>query len=122
MKLLGDHIKEQATLGKKFIYRQQPPAGGNEYELYINATINADNTFYYSSKEQDGLYLAHNHLNYLHTTNPTYISESKSILDKQLANSSIISKVNESQRNAFFYQLEKHIDRARMRIQLELEA
>lgn len=120
MKMLGEHIKEQATLGKKFIYRQQPPAGGNEYELYINDTINADNTFYYSSKEQDGLYLAHNHLNYLHTTNPTYISESKSILDKQLANSSLISKTNESQRNAFFHRLEKHIDSARMKIELEL--
>jgi hypothetical protein len=121
MIMMIGHIKEQAALGKKFIYRQQPPAVGNEYELYINDTINADNTFYYSSKEQDGLYLTHNHLNYLHTTNPTYISESKSILDKQLASSSLVSLINESQRNAFFHKLEKHINTARAKIALDLE-
>ncbi|MGM0479767.1 MAG: hypothetical protein ACQERC_11140 [Bacteroidota bacterium] len=120
IKMMADHIKEQAVLGKKFIYRQQPPAGGNEYDLYLNDTINADNTFYYSSKEQEGIYLVHNHLNFLHTSNPTYVDESKSILDKQLANSSLISKINEKERNSFFHKLDKTIALFRNKIESDL--
>jgi len=120
IKMMADHIKEQAVLGKKFIYRQQPPAGGNEYELYLNDTINADNTFYYSSDEKEGIYLVHNHLNFLHTSNPTYVEESKSILDKQLANSSLISKINEKERNSFFHKLDKTIALFRNKIESDL--
>ena len=121
IKMMADHMKEQATLGKKFIYRQQPPVDGNEYEVYLNETINADNTFYYSSKEQNGIYLVHNHLNFLHTSDPTYVQESKSILDKQLANSSPISKVNEKERNSFFFKLDKTIELFRKKIEADLE-
>jgi len=120
IKMMADHIKEQAILGKKFIYRQQPPADGNDYDLYLNDTINADNTFYYSSKEQNGIYLVHNHLNFLHTSKPTYVKESKSILDKQLANPSLISKINEKERNAFFHKLDKTIEQFRNKIESDL--
>ena len=121
IKMMADHMKEQATLGKKFIYRQQPPFDGNEYDVYLNDTINADNTFYYTSKEQDGIYLVHNHLNFLHTSNPTYVKESKSILDKQLANSSLISKVNEKERNSFFHRLDNTISVFRKKIEADLD-
>ena len=121
IKMMADHIKEQATLGKKFIYRQQPPVDGNQYDLYLNDTINADNTFYYSSKEQNGIYLVHNHLNFLHTSDSTYVQESKSILDKQFANSSLISKINEKERNSFFYKLDKTIESFRNKIKADLE-
>jgi hypothetical protein len=120
IKMMADHMKEQAVLGKKFIYRQQPPASGNEYEVYLNDTINADNTFYYSSKEQNGVYLVHNHLNFLHTSNSTYVQESKSILDKQLANSSLISKINEKERNSFFHKLDNTIASFRNKIESDL--
>jgi hypothetical protein len=121
IKMMADHIKEQTTIGKKFIFRQQPPASGNNFDVYINDTINADSTFYYNSKEQEGIYLAHNHMNFLHTTNPTYVKESKLILDKQLANSSLISLTNERQRNAFFHKLDKNIAFFRSRIENDLE-
>lgn len=120
IKMMSDHIKEQTLIGKKFIYRQQPPASGNEYDVYLNDTINADNTYYYSSNEQEGIYLVHNHLNFLRTTNPTYVQESKSILDKQIANSSLISKVNEKERNSFFHRLDKTIAAFRSKIESDL--
>lgn len=120
IKMMVDHIKEQAKLGKKFIYRQQPPADGNDYNVYLTDTINADNTYYYSSKEQNGIYLVHNHLNFLHTSNPTYVEESKSILDKQLANSSLISKINEKERNSFFHKLDNTISAFRNKIESDL--
>jgi hypothetical protein len=120
IKMMAGHIKEQAKLGKKFIYRQQPPANGNEFDVYLNETINTDNTFHYSSVEQDGIYLVHNHLNFLHTSDPTYVKESKSILDKQIASSSLISKTNEKERNAFFHKLDRTIEAFRNKIEADL--
>lgn len=120
VKMMSDHLKEQITMGKKFIYRQQPPASGNEFEVYLNDTINTDNTFHYTSDEKEGIYVVHNHMNYLHTSDPTYVSESKSILDKQLANSSIISKTNERRRNAFFHKLDQNIILIRKKIEADL--
>lgn len=120
IKMMADHIKVQAECGKKFIYRQQVPASGNEFSLYLNDTINADNTFHYSAKEGDGIYVVHNHLNFLHTTDPTYVKESKLILDRQLSNSSLISKVSEKERNSFFHKLDKTISLYRNKIEADL--
>jgi hypothetical protein len=120
VKMMADHIKEQTKIGKKFIYRQEPLPNGGEYDVYLNDTINSENTIYYTSKEGDGIYLIHNHLNYLHTSNPMYVKESKSILDKQLANSSLISKVNEKQRNVFFHKIDKDIHVFRSKIEADL--
>lgn len=121
IKMMADHIKAQAEIGKKFIYRQQPPAQGNDFNLYLNDTINADNTFYYEAKEQKGIYVVHNHLNFLHTTDPTYVEESKSILDRQLSNSSPISLVNEKERNSFFHKLDRTITMFRNKIEADLD-
>lgn len=114
------HIKEQTVLGKKFVYRQDPELADGDFEVYLNDTINSDNTFYYTSEERSGLYVAHNHMNFLHTEDTTYVQESKSILDKQFANSSLISKVNEQHRNKFFFQIEKNIEIFRRKIEADL--
>lgn len=120
IKMMADHIKAQAELGKKYIYRQQAPASGNEFNLYLNDTVNADNTYYYKTKKEKGIYIVHNHLNFLHTTDPTYVKESKSIMDRQLSNSSLISAVNEKDRNAFFHRLDRTITQFRNKIEADL--
>lgn len=122
VKVMTDHIKEQTMIGRKFKYRDAPENLGANYDVYLNDTINADNTFYYSAEEIEGIYLSHNLMNYLHTTDPSYVHETKSILDKQIANSSIISKVNEKQRNAFFHKLYKNIDATRNQILVDLDS
>ncbi len=122
VKLLTDHIREQIIIGKKFKYRDDPKKTGNTYEVFLNDTINADNTFYYVSDEIEGIYLSHNMLNYLHTTDIIYVKESKSILEKQIANSSMISRVNEKQRNAFFYKLYKQLELTRNQILIDIES
>tara|TARA_B100000508_G_scaffold137355_1_gene131616 strand:- start:139986 stop:140996 length:1011 start_codon:yes stop_codon:yes gene_type:complete len=120
IKMMAYHIKKQAEIGKKFIYRQQAPAQGNEFNLYLNDTVNADNTYYYEAKEEKGIYVVHNHLNFLHTSDPTYVNESKSILDRQLSNSSIISQTNEKDRNSFFHKLDRTIDQFKSKIEADL--
>jgi hypothetical protein len=121
VKLMTDHIIEQINIGRKFKHRDHPENLGNTYDVYLNDTINADNTFYYSADEIEGIYLSHNSMNYLHTTAPSYVSETKSILEKQIANSSMISKVNEKQRNVLFHKLYKNIEAVRNSILVDLE-
>jgi hypothetical protein len=108
--LLSSHLEAQANCGKKFMYGTQAPANGNNFEMYLNETINSDATFYYKGKELQGVYLTHNLMNYLETTDENYVNDSKLIIDKQLANSSLISLVNEKERNNFFFEFNKTIN------------
>jgi len=118
--LMVHHLHDQASAGKKFIYGTQAPADGNEFNVYMNETINSEATFYYETNETKGLFISHNIMNYLHTSDENYVSDTKQILDKQLANSSLISLVNEKERNSFFYDLEKMIRSFRARIEADI--
>jgi len=119
--MFSAHLKEQAVHGKKFIYGTQIPAGGNRFEMYLNETINTDSAFYYESKDKQGLFLSHNIMNYLQTTDPQYVQDAKQVIDKQLANSSLISIVNEKERNNFFSDFEKTIGIFRKKIEADLD-
>ena len=116
-----DHLKEQATHGKKFVYGTQVPANGNTFEMYQNETLNSITSIHYQTADYSGLYIAHNFMNFIHTTDVDYIEDSRKVLNKQLANSSIISIVNEKERNNYFFQIKKMIESYRKRIQLALE-
>jgi hypothetical protein len=118
--LMVQHLHDQASVGKKFIYGTQAPAEGNMFNMYVNETINAETTFLYETNESKGLFISHNIMNYLHTSDELYVSDTMKILDKQLANSSLISVVNEKERNSYFYDLEKMIRSFRARIESDL--
>lgn len=119
--MFAQHFKEQAAIGKKFIYGTEAPASGNEFELYLNETINADGTFYIESKEFEGIFIPHNVLNYLQTNDADYVRDTRKVMDKQLANSSKISVVNEKERNNYFYNFEKMISSFKKKIETDLE-
>jgi hypothetical protein len=118
--LLSSHLKEQATIGKKFIFGTQAPASGNDFEMYLNETINTDGTFYFKGKEITGLFLTHNIMNYLETTDEHYVSDTKKIIDRQLSNSSIISVINERDRNNYFYEFDRTINSFKKKIEADL--
>jgi hypothetical protein len=119
--MFSKHLKEQATCGKKFVFGTQVPLIGNKFDMYLNETINTDAAFYYETKEARGLYLTHNVMNYLHATDQRYVEDTKQILDIQLANSSLISIVNEKERNHFFFEFDKTIGMFRKKIEAEIE-
>jgi hypothetical protein len=60
-------------------------------------------------------------MNYLQTVDKKYVLDSKQILDKQLANSSLISEVNEKERNNYFFEFDKMILSFRKKIEADLE-
>ena len=88
--------------------------------MYLNETINADSAFYYESKGKQRLFLSHNIMNYLQTTDMQYVQDAKQVIDKQLANSSLISVVNEKERNNYFFEFEKMIHSFRKKIDADL--
>ncbi len=118
--MLSSHLKDQATVGKKFMYGTKAPASGNDFEMFLNETINSDATFLYKSKEVNGLFITHNIMNYLETSNEAYVADTILILDKHMANSSMISKVNEKERNNFFYDFDRTINAFRKKIEADL--
>jgi hypothetical protein len=118
--MLSSHLKDQAAVGKKFMFGTEAPAQGNDFEMYLNETINSDATFVYKSKEVSGVFITHNIMNYLETNNESYLKDTQLILDKQLANSSLISKVNEKERNNFFYDFDRTIHNFRKKIEADL--
>jgi len=112
------HMKKQAELGRKFARGNEPPAAGNPIEMYYNETFISDNTYLIQSDSGTAVYLTHNIMNYLNTTDPYYIQESEFVLEKLVNNSNLISQVNVKDRNRFFAELEKNV----LNFRKELEA
>jgi hypothetical protein len=115
-----DHLKDQAQIGKKYIYGTQAPASGNDFEMYLNDTFNAATTIYYKNDEFEGVHFAHNLMNSLHTNDAVYIADSLGILNKQIAHSSLISVANEKERNKYFHNIRAMIESYRKKIELNL--
>jgi hypothetical protein len=72
-------------------------------------------------KTDAAMFLSHNIMNYLQTTDLQYVQDAKQVIDKQLANSSLISVVNERERNNFFVDFEKTIGMFRKKIEADLD-
>ena len=116
----ADHLKAQAAVGKKFVSTTEPPASGNDFEMYHNETLNGNTTIHYKTDDYQGLYVGHNLLNSVYTTDKAYIDDTVSVLNKQMANSSVISSVNEKERNNYFSQVKRMIESFKKKIELEV--
>lgn len=115
-----DHLQAQAEVGKKFTFGNEPPANGNEFEMYHNETMNGNGATLYKTDDFKGLYITHNLLNYLHTKDKVYYEDSLNVMNKQMANSSMISAVNEKERNSYFFQVKTMINNIKKKMELEL--
>jgi hypothetical protein len=118
---LINHFNSQAKHGSKFRIDSEPSNDDSSFEIYFNETLNAITSFYYSNDDVCGLLFAHNYMNFLHTTDPNYVSDSKRILDNILLNSRKISVENKKERNHFFAQIEKSVKQYKLKIEMELE-
>lgn len=117
-----NHLEHQARIGKKFTFGNEPPASGNDFEMYHNETINGNGTTFYKSDDRSGLYITHNLLNFIHTSNSLYVQDSLNVVNKQMANSSIISSTNEKERNNYFFQIKNMIKNTRNKMEMELNS
>lgn len=115
-----NHLEHQAKVGQKFTFGTEPPASGNSFRMFHNETINGNGATLYKSEDYTGLYITHNLLNFLHTSDQVYVADSFNVVNKQIANSSMISSTNEKERNAFFHRIKTLISNTRKKMELEL--
>ncbi len=116
-----DHLNAQMTVGKKYNAYTEPPANGCEYEVFLNGTVNPGTSIYYRSEDSKGLFIGHNMMSTLHTSDPNYLADTENIIERQLSNSNPISVINEKERDKFVFQLKNMVNHYRKRIELELE-
>jgi hypothetical protein len=100
--ILNDHYMPQVEVVKKYIFGNEQPSDGNELKVYLTGTVNTDSTILYETSKASGVYLTHNIMNYLHTVDEEYVTDSKRILQRQIENSSQLSEVNAKQRIQYF--------------------
>lgn len=118
---LVEHMRREAELGVKFTRNNEPPTSGHEFNMYKNDTYIADNTYLIKWKEGATVYISHNILNYLVTSDPYYTEETEKVVSKLRDNSSLISKINARDRDQFFGNLERTILNFRRKVEAELD-
>lgn len=109
LKKFTAHLKHQAETGKKFIVGAPLP-NESVFQLFHNGTLNAISSFYYKTDLSNGLFLAHNYMNTLHTVDKMYVEDTKKMLDFILLNSTSLTATNEVGRNTFFKEIDDQID------------
>lgn len=115
------HVQHQCEVGKKFVFNTEPPANGNELEMYLNDTINGATVTYYKTEEREGLNMAHNLMNTMNTFDVEYVQDARDVLQRQFENASLISVHNQKERNQFFFKLIDHVEKVKRQIQRELD-
>jgi hypothetical protein len=115
---LSDHMKNQAKIGHKFAFGNEPNLSENSIlNVYYNPNYLPDNTYYVLHNKGSITYITHNIMNVIATTDLQYNKESKFILDRLIANSTLISETSVRERNRFFADLKHTIELFRKRIQ-----
>ncbi len=112
---LLEHLKYQARIGQKFAFGEEPPSQGStgNYELFYNDSIFSQNTALVRSRDEKMVYLEHNVINFLYTSDSKFFKYTEERLHAIMAKSSLISKVSERARNTYFNKLKASISKAK---------
>jgi hypothetical protein len=105
---LVDYIESQAAAGRKFMYGQ-PQQNGARYNIFINQFLLGDNTIAVELDNQRMVFLNHNVINYIQTTDTAFIEYTFQTLNTLLKKSTLISEVGEQERENFFDCLRERI-------------
>jgi hypothetical protein len=115
------HLKKQAESGHKFTYGNEVQKAANtKFDMYWIDTYLPDNTYLVEYKNGSLTYFAHNIMNVIFTSNPSYNSDSKMILDRLRSNAINISQEASKERDVFFAILEREVVNLKKKIELEL--
>ena len=106
---LVNHQQKQAELGFKFPYGKQPFGEEDNYQLYHNDIILADNTILISAGNTRTSFITSNAINLLHTHNKEFYRYNYNWGRNLLAKSILISGTAEKERNRFFRKLREQI-------------
>jgi hypothetical protein len=109
---LVEHIEAEATNGVKFMPESDPSTGSAEFRLHCNEVLLGHNTMLCESPEQRFVYINHNVINFMVTFDKKFTDYTYQSLQNIIRKSSLISGVNEKERNRFFSILKDKIHRS----------
>jgi hypothetical protein len=114
---LSGHLREQSLLGRKFRFGAAAPAEGqaDTYRLFYNELIYSQNIVYTRADAQEQVFLEHNVINFLETSDPGFCKETRATLETIQRKCTPISTVSERARNKYFNQLDQSIARMKSR-------
>lgn len=110
LNLLLAHVKEQARLGKKFILEKELNTSDENYKLYYNDITLVDNTIVINMDGNIEVYITHNLLNNLVTSNAAFCEETTQVTKNMMNKVNLISSTSEKERNRFFLKMEEQVN------------
>lgn len=105
---LIDHIEEQAAHGRKFPYKK-PQEAAAKYNVFVNQVFLGDNMVAVELDDVKMVFLNHNVLNYIQTTDNKFVQYTFETLNTLLRKSTLVSEVGEQDRENFFDALRERI-------------
>lgn len=99
---LVNHIEAEAETGEKFLYGNSPSGNEKNYQLYFNEVFLGHNTILAEGSDSKIVFLNHGVLNYMITRDKQFCDATKKSLENTLRKSSLISRVNEKDRQRYF--------------------
>lgn len=119
---MAAHLQEQARLGIKFRYGAPPPEQApGKYRLFYNEMVYSENTALVRMDQRKLVFVEHNVLNFMHTSDGSFCDESEAMLRRIEEKSILISSVSEKERHKFFNRLQNRIEKAKARAEAMLE-
>ncbi|MEO6290964.1 MAG: hypothetical protein ABIO76_13635, partial [Ginsengibacter sp.] len=110
---LVDHIELMVEHGYKFPYGNPLQKEKVKYSVYINEFVLGDNTVLVEIDGEKMVFLNHNVINYMMTTNKKFINYTFETLKVLLRKSMLISEISEKDRQLFFNTLRERIHERR---------
>ena len=107
---LVDHIEQQVEFGCKFPYKKPAKQNAVKYSVYINEFVLGDNTVAVEIDDNKVVFVNHSVMNYLMTTNKTFVDYVFETIHLLLKKSTLISNVGEKDRQLFFHTMRQRIN------------
>jgi hypothetical protein len=113
---LIEHVEDQAKAGFKFKYGQKPEKSTDNYELYLNEIFFLNNTIIAEADNMREVFVIHESVNYLTTTNPQFCEETADWMQVQKKKSILLTHSSERERNKFFKKQYDKIEKMMRRV------
>lgn len=119
LKELLNHLQEEVDHEYKYHIGNKAVGTDPNFKFYFNEILSADNSIYAEYGDIKESYKPHIVLNYMTTNNEQYCSYIKSVFEGVIKKSTLISGVNEKDRNLFFNYNHQRVDKALKKLELE---
>jgi plasmid maintenance system antidote protein VapI len=110
---LVNHIELQVEYGYKFPPGEPEQNDKIKYQVYINEFVLGDNTIVVEMDKKKMVFVNHNVINYMMTTNQEFINYTFETLKILQRKSTLISEISEKDRLLFFHTLRERIHEKR---------